>query len=202
VAVATINGKAYYAITNLLRRVDIPYINLNPGEKVKTGIKLVVTTKKERKWIGFAKTVCVEELDNDPNLAKERIIREVYDNQKDILLIGVDPGLRTGIAAYYRQQEVGGEVANSVKEAVTKIIKLIECSHAKKKIVKIGSGKPDLAEALARSIYAGMRGSVDVELVDERGTSSPSRMKPNRRILRDQHSARLIALRQGKKFVN
>lgn len=198
-AVATIDGKAYYTITDLLKRLDIPYVNVSPNEKVGTGVKLVLTTVREKRKVDFGNILCLEEIGNDLNIAKEIIMGKVYGNQRDILLIGIDPGSRIGIATYHRQEEVDGEVVYSIQEAVYKILRLVEHSHAKRRVIRIGDGKIELAEALARGVINRLGSSVEVELVDERGTSS--RIKPNKRGLRDLRSAQLIALRQGRKFV-
>jgi hypothetical protein len=195
----TIDGKAYYAITDLLKKLDIPYNNMTPGDKVGSGVKLVLTTQEEKREIDFDRILCIEDFENDLNTAKETITGMVYGDRKDILLIGVDPGLRIGIATYRIQHEVDGEVANSVQEAVSKISYILEHSQARRRIVRIGNGKMELAAALAMGVINRMGNSVEVELVDERGTSS-MKTKPNRRGLRDLRSARLIALRQGTRF--
>jgi hypothetical protein len=201
VAVATLNGKAYYTITDLLRRLDLPFISSTPEEKTEPGVKLVITTRSEKTRIDFDKILCIEEIDGDDYLTKEKIIWELYGNQKDTLFIGVDPGLRIGVTAFYRQQAVEEEVMNSMQEAIERIVSLVEHSPAEKRIVRIGDGKRDMAESLAAIISTELMNTAQVELVDERGTSSLSKTRPNRRGLRDLRSARLIALRQGRRFL-
>ena len=47
VAVATVQGKAYFLIVNATRKT-IPFISLVPGESVSPKIKLVITTEEEK----------------------------------------------------------------------------------------------------------------------------------------------------------
>ena len=48
VAVATVEGKAYFLIVNKLREQNIPFISLVPGEVVPAEVKVVITTEKEK----------------------------------------------------------------------------------------------------------------------------------------------------------
>jgi hypothetical protein len=47
VAVATVQGKAYFLLVNKLREQDVPFIRLVPGESVPEKIQIVITTPKE-----------------------------------------------------------------------------------------------------------------------------------------------------------
>lgn len=198
-AVATLDGKAYYNMTLLLKRIGIPYRNLTPGEKVPKNIRLVLTTTKERPLIPEAKTVCLEELGADYGVAKERVYGHLYGSEEDLLVLGLDPGKRIGLAAYYQQREVASETWNSVDEVVARASQFLENSPAKRRIVRIGYGKPELAEAIARKLRSRVRGNLEIELVDERGTSSLAPRKPNSRGARDQRAARIIAFRPGRR---
>lgn len=199
VAVATLDGKAYYTITSLLKNIGISYVDVKPGESIKGDVKLVLTTKKERAKVEFERVLCIEDME-DLGLAGEKVLEEVLGERGDTLLIGVDPGSRIGIAAYHGQEAVVGEVASSVQEAVSLISRMVRSSQAKRRVVRVGDGDPALAERLAARLLDSLNGLVELELVDERGTSSLSRMKPNKRGIRDLRSACLIALRQGRRY--
>ncbi|MCP8318073.1 MAG: hypothetical protein H3Z51_14640, partial [archaeon] len=105
----------------------------------------------------------------------------------------------TGMAVYYRQKELMGDVLNSIDETIAKVVKLMMSTHAKKKTVRIGNGEPEMADVMADELSKRLRNTI-IELVDERGTSSLSKIKSSRKIVRDQRSAMIIALRQGKRF--
>ena len=48
VAVATVQGKAYFLIVNKLNEKNISFISLLPGQSVPAKIKLVITTPEEK----------------------------------------------------------------------------------------------------------------------------------------------------------
>ena len=48
VAVATVQGKAYFLIVNKLKEQNIPFISLVPGESVPAKIEIVITTEQEK----------------------------------------------------------------------------------------------------------------------------------------------------------
>ena len=165
------------------------------------GIRLIFTTRREKSFIDFPKVLCIEDLCGDLSSAKEKVIANLIKGVDDTFIVGVDPGKRIGIAAYYRQFEVYSGVANSVRGACNRITRLIKGSSAEKKIVRIGDGNPSLAKIIAEDLYRRVKPNTEIELVDERGTSSPSRAKPNKRAIKDQLSAKLIARREGKRMI-
>ena len=57
-----------------------------------------------------------------------------------------------------------------------------------------------MAKQIASMIKMRFGDLVDIEIVDERGTSLPQNTDTNRRGIRDKSSARTIALRRGKSF--
>jgi RNase H-fold protein (predicted Holliday junction resolvase) len=199
IAVTTLDGKAYYIITSILKEMGLKFDNVMPGQNFNPSVKLVITTEKERNLINHEKVLSLEELSKDPYLAKEKIIDNLYSNSDESIIIGIDPGKRTGMVVYYRQRELMGDVLSSIDETITKVVKLVSNTHAKKRIVRIGNGEPDMAEKIANELSKSLK-NVIIELVDERGTSSLSKIKPNKKVARDQRSAMLIALRQGKRY--
>ncbi|MCP8308288.1 MAG: hypothetical protein H3Z54_06300 [archaeon] len=199
IAVMTLDGRAYYRIMNMLKEMGLKFHNVMPGEVLSPSVRLVITTEKEKNLISHDKVLFLEELSKDPYLAKERIIDNLYSNSDESIIIGIDPGKRIGIAVYYRQKELMGDVLNSVDETIAKVVRLMMSTHAKKKIIRIGNGEPEMAEKIANELSKRLKNTI-IELVDERGTSSLSKIKPSKKVVRDQRSAMIIALRQGKRY--
>ena len=200
IAIATLDGRASYKIMMILKKIGIPFENVAPGDILNPSIKLIITTEKERNLIDFESVLSVEELGEDPYLVEEKIIKYLYNDIEDSIIIGIDPGKRIGVAVYYGQKEVIGEVLNSENETIEKIVRLIKNTEAKKKIIRIGDGEPKMAKNIANKLSKRFK-NVRIELVDERGTSSLSLIKSKKKVARDQRSAMIIALRQGKKYV-
>jgi len=57
-----------------------------------------------------------------------------------------------------------------------------------------------MARSIAFVIKSNFKDLVNIEIVNEHGTSSIQNSESNRRILKDKSSARLIAFRSGKTF--
>ena len=66
--------------------------------------------------------------------------------------------------------------------------------------LRIGNGNKKVSNNLARILKLQLDGHSIIEIVDEFGTSSLSKSRPNRRGLRDIKSADIIAFRQGKHY--
>ncbi|MGQ9719468.1 MAG: hypothetical protein ACUVWK_06510 [Nitrososphaerales archaeon] len=200
IAVATLDGRAYYKIMGMLKEIGLEFDNVMPWEKPNSSVKLVITTEKEKSMINHEKILPIEELGEDIYLAGEKIIDHLCKDGEDSIIVGIDPGKRIGIAIYYRQKEMIGSVLNSMDGAMEKVVRLMRSTQAKKKLVRIGNGDLEMAERMAKELSKRLK-NVVIELVDERGTSSLSMMKPKRKVARDQKSAMIIALRQGKRYI-
>ena len=55
VAVATVQGKAYFLIVNQLREQNIPFISLVPGQSVPSKMIAVITTEQEKHLVNHEK---------------------------------------------------------------------------------------------------------------------------------------------------
>jgi hypothetical protein len=75
---------------------------------------------------------------------------------------------------------------------------LLSGIRSKKKVVRIGDGNIDMAKRIAWMTKARFKDLVNIEIVNEHGTSLPQNTDTNRRGARDRSSARKIALRRGR----
>ncbi|MEE9586267.1 MAG: hypothetical protein V3W09_05125 [Nitrososphaerales archaeon] len=200
IAVATLDAKAYYALTSLLKAMHIPFESVSPGGDVNLNVQLILTTRREKTQMGDRKTLCLEDLigDNDA-VAKEKIFSLLYSGGDDVLVVGVDPGERTGVVAYYREKEILEEVTRSLDETLTTISGLSRNSKAARKIIRIGDGNPKMARTLAENLLKSFKHKVEVEIVDERGTSTTAN-PPYIKGSRDLRSARIISSRKGRRY--
>lgn len=158
-------------------------------------MRLAISTEKEKPLIKGVEVVVLEDIDNDPDLAKQTVLGRLQIGKGEPLIVGVDPGRRIGIVGYYGNSEVLGEVVTSADEAIGTIMKLLKVAQKRIKIVRIGNGNPKLAEQIAETLTMRSKG-VQIEIVDERGTSAKV-ARPNIRGARDVSSARMIAFRHG-----
>jgi hypothetical protein len=198
VAVATVEGKAYFLIVNELREQNVPFISLVPGEPVPVETKVVLTTEKENRLIKHEKILIFNnesELDNLVNEAK-RILqgKEAYER----ILIGIDPGEAMGLAVIADGKVIEERNCFSAQEVVNSIIKRIRnVSFSVTNVsVRIGNGVPSYQELLEALDYA-LPHQVALEVVGEAGTNRPLKENKNSRGLRHISSAIRIAGRTG-----
>ncbi len=199
VAVATLDAKAYYTLTSLLKEMNISFESVPPGENVNLDVSLILTTRREKKQIGNRKMLCLEDIVGDDAVAKEKIFSILYSSGKDILIVGIDPGERTGVVAYYREKEILKEVTRSLEETLSSVDGLVRNSRASRKVIRIGDGNLNMARTIGKSLLQSFEDKVEVEIVNERGTSTipnPHHIKESR----DLKSARIISFRKGKRY--
>jgi RNase H-fold protein (predicted Holliday junction resolvase) len=214
VGVATENGKSYYQITSLLRQSRVPYVDVILGSSSQNpfvarnstndynSLKIIITTRKERLQLDADQVICIEDLGQDSGLLREKLI-PILSPKKDnnCFTVGIDPGKRIGLAAYFNQLEIESIVVGSVEDAVARVGELLQNAPDVRKTIKIGAGIPKLAQEIAATLEKRF-GSKDlrIKLVDERGTSSLYARRKNVPGTRDQQAARLIAFRDGRDF--
>jgi hypothetical protein len=198
VAVATVQGKAYFLIVNKLKERNIAFLSLVPGETVPTEVKAVITTEKEKHRINHEK-ILVYNSETEPDTVVNEVMKilqgkEVYEK----IVIGVDPGEVFGLAviADGKVNETGNcfsiqEVLNKTKN----IIKNVDFSSTVVSI-KIGSGVPAYKDLL-ETLDAALPPEVALEVVSEAGTNRALNENKHRRGLRDIASAIRIAGRVG-----
>jgi hypothetical protein len=216
VGVATSSGRAYYRISSLLKRMGLPYSDIIMAEQpplqkdnraaqrenlLYQNCSIIITTRKERLRLPPGNVVCVEDLGEDAGLAKEKLFSLLYPPRpSDCFVIGIDPGERTGIAAFINQREIESSVSTNLDAALARVSALIDNAPGVKKIVKVGSGNMTLAKSIARNLESKYKERIKISLVNESGTSILKRKSRVARGTRDQRAARLIAFREGQDY--
>ncbi len=144
VAVATVQGKAYFLIVNKLREQRIPFISLVPGESVPAKMTLVLTTEQEKHLINHEKILIFQsedELDRLVNQVKTLLLGKTAFQR---LIIGIDPGVATGMVAIADGKVIEEGNCFSTKEKITSILKILRNINFEvtSVSVKIGNGVP------------------------------------------------------------
>lgn len=177
-----------------MREARLPFVSLVPGSSY-LPCDLVLTTGAEAGDYGF-RAMAAEDLDDDPFVLKGQILSRLSD-AKATLLIGVDPGTRTGMAVYYGEANLEFATFGSLEGLRGNIVSFAKKVPAKRTVIRIGNGNPAKALVLALSLTDEVPGAA-VEVVDEAGTSTRNtRMKG---IQGDQRAAAKIAFRKGVAF--
>jgi hypothetical protein len=201
ITVATVYGRSYYKIINALKLMDLRFESLSPEQAAESNAKIIITTKDEAEIVRGKVVLLDTELDSYPILLKAKVLRSIMGSyHDDQLTIGIDPGNRIGISIIYLHNEIDSVVESSLNSTIQLISVLLSGIRSKRKIVRIGDGNITMAKQIASMIKTKFSDLVDIEIVDERGTSLPQNTDANRRGIRDRSSARTIALRRGKPF--
>jgi len=116
--------------------------------------------------------------------------------EKNELIIGIDPGERTGLSVFYYGQAIERSIYTSVDLLVSHVTNILAELKATKKIVKIGNGNMSLAKKITSTLNLRYCSDFELEFVDERKTSLKIK-NYNQRGKRDMMSAKYITQREG-----
>jgi len=181
----------YYALVSRLRRAGFPFLSMLPGDE--TGeCELILTSKNEASLFGGGVMVA-EELDDDPGVVRGQIVSRLAGGS-GTLLIGIDPGLRMGMAAFCGETWLAFHTFNSKDRLCASVVSLVNRTESTKSLIRIGNGNPTMAARIAAKLMPRLPQSI-VELVDESGTSS--RNPRTKGVQTDQSAAARIAFRKG-----
>jgi hypothetical protein len=198
VAVDTVQGKAYFLIVDKLRKRNISFVSLIPGEPVPAEVKVVITTQKERRRVNYNK-VLIYDAETDPETVVNETVKALEGKESyDKIVIGIDPGEVFGLAVIADGKVNETTNCFSVQEVAAKIsnvLKYVDLS-ATAVSVKIGNGVPAY-KALLETLEHDLPPQVALEVVSEAGTNRPINHNKHRRGLRDIASAIRIAGRTG-----
>lgn len=191
ICVVTFDGHAYYALVSRLRKAGFAFLSMLPNDK-SDECELVLTTRKEASLFR-GKVMVVEELDDDPDVVRGQIVSRLTGGG-GTLLIGIDPGLRTGMAAFYGEARLAFHTYSSRERLLTGVVNLVERVGAVRSLIRIGNGNPSLADWFAAKLMTSLPNTA-IEIVDESGTSI--RNPHVKGMQTDQSAAAKIALRKG-----
>jgi hypothetical protein len=198
VAVATVEGKLYFLIVNMLRERNIPFISLVPKDSVPAQIKVVITTEKEKHFIKHEKILIVSN-ENELDILVDEVEKTLLGKEEyEKIVIGIDPGEAIGFVAIADGKGIEESNCFGTKElidAITKTLKNVDFS-ATKVSIKIGNGVPfynDLLHVLDDALPQ----NVELNVVSEAGTNRPLKDSGRSRRIRHISSAKRIAARRG-----
>jgi hypothetical protein len=181
--------------------MDLRFESLSPEQAASSNAKIIITTKDEAEIVRRKDVLLDTEVDRYPALLKAKILRNIMgSSHDDQLTIGIDPGTRIGISVMYFHNEIESTVESSLDSTIQLVSVLLSGIRSNKKIVRIGDGNIAMAKRIAWMTKARFKDLVNIEIVNEHGTSLPQNTDTNRRGARDRSSARNIALRRGRIF--
>ncbi len=197
IGVATTYGRPYYKFIKALNDLKLQYDSLLPGEINKYEGSLILTTSKEAPKYSQKPMLHEEIIDKDPVVIQGLMIQKLQVGlDKNELVLGIDPGSRTGLSVFYYGKEIERTIFNSVESLVMHIAKILAELRADRKIIKIGNGNMGLAKEIMTQLNLRFCSDFELEFVDERKTSLKIK-NYNQRGKRDMMSAKYISQRDG-----
>ena len=159
-----------------------------------------MTTRKESP-LKCEKPVLHEDiLEHPPTVIRGMMIQKLNLNfEEEDLVLGIDPGQRTGLSVFYFGKEIESSFYSSVDELVLHIIRVLGGLRAKRKIIKIGNGNMLVAKKIVNLLNLKFCSSFEMEFVDEHKTSLKIK-NFNQGGKRDMLSARYISQRDGYRY--
>jgi hypothetical protein len=197
IGIATTYGRPYYKFVKALNSLKIQYDSLLPEEIETYSGNLVLTTFKEAPKSSEKLMLHEEIMDKEPGVIRGLMIQKLEaDLEKNELVLGIDPGHRTGLSVYYFGKEIEKSIFMSVEVLVMHVANILAELKAERKIVKIGNGNMKLANEIINLINLRYCSNFELEIVDERKTSLKIK-NYNQRGKRDMMSAKYITQREG-----
>ena len=198
IAVITLDSKAYYKITKILRDHNFSFLSLTPNERIPNFVNLVITTELEKHLALKTRYITLEELSSSKT-QRYIILSKLSNLTCKNITIGIDPGHRTGLIVYNEDKEIYASVCRSINQIKKTVKEISEYFEESEIVVKIGKGDKHNSHYIAKTIRSFVNDNIKIEIVDEFGTSN-QKTKPNKRSSKDIRAAKIIAFRQGKSY--
>ncbi len=198
VAIATVNGKAYFLLVNEMKERNVDFFSVVPGEPVPAEVKVVITTEQEKTQVNYDR-VLIFKNQTDPSAIVDEALKILQGKEEyDKVVVGIDPGEVTGMAVIADGKVIITKACFSIQETLNEVKATIANLNLAqtKALVKIGNGVQIFKELLI-AFDSLLPSEVVLEVVSETGTNKPTGLYKQRRGLRDITSAIRIAGREG-----
>jgi len=170
VAIITKNPYFYYKVIEELKKAEIEYLTIDFSQKIPAKIKVVITSKEEREKVNFPIV-----LSGDAREVIEECLRILKPKKYNQLIIGIDPGLRPGIAVLGDGKVVETKKLSS-PESIEKTLKdILKRSKAEEIVVRVGRGGGVYQSRILKLLQENF--PYKIEIVDERKTTPTNKSK-------------------------
>lgn len=187
----TSKASAYYEIVSRMRKAGLPFTSAIPGAD-STDCALVISSAEEAGQFG-GRALALEDLDGNSGVFKGQVLSKL-NGGCDVILVGVDPGTRIGLAVFYGETSLEYGTFGSAAGLSRRIGAFVRGVPAKRFVVRVGNGRPSMAARLIQLLKLEVQDAT-IEMVDESGTSV--RRLGMKGIKGDEGAAARIAFRKG-----
>jgi hypothetical protein len=198
-AIATENPRVLYLLIELLKDLGLEFVVCTADDTRCGNSKVVVTTNEDSLKHQYDTVVYIEE-EFDPVFTSVQILASLYDVQNPSLaVIGVDPGMRYGVAlvmdgtvTYKNSQTSPGSAVRLTLRLQSYVKRLFPSCQV---VVRVGTGSRLYSTLFLRDALD-QHPELGVELVNEKHTTLSGG------VTSDQTSAILIAGRTGRQHLD
>ena len=192
IAVATRNPKTLYLLIEILKDLDLDFVVCEPGGAKCQAAKVIITTSDEARNLDPERVVIVDDnLDDDAMVIA--LMLHLLDIEKPTsIVVGVDPGMRFGLALVIDGNVIRTKISSSPGKAVQSTLRWLAAvndSFSQEPLIRVGTGSSMFAAFFLREIIPHVDSTL-LELVNEENTTKVGKS--------DKSSAILIAMRQGR----
>ncbi len=187
VYISTLNGRALYYFTKLMKSYRLPYRYLLPGSDL-TRSGLYLTTKGENRE-RLEDRVNFEDLSLDETKDILRITSAMMKTRN--VEVGIDPGKRIGVAVVLGGSAVIARAYSELSDLIAFMNKVM--SVFDKITVKVGDGNQEVAERILIALSEVLRKDDVMMIVSERHTTP----KGKATVRKDALAAVRITRREG-----
>jgi len=191
ICVMTSKPATYYAIVSRMRKAGLPFSSVLPDADREDCILIITSAREAGQFGGLA--LALEDLDENPGVFKGQLLSRLNECG-DVMLVGIDPGIRIGLAVFYGETSLEYSTFSSALKLSLRVGAFMRGVPAKRFVIRIGNGNLAMAAKLIESLRLEAPYAV-IEMVDESGTSV--RRARMRGIQGDQGAAAKIAFRKG-----
>ena len=168
IGLATEDPRTFFEMLQALRSRGVKFMCLEPGEPMPANVGAVITTEREREKIPFDRVV------TDPNpssaIARAQMMLSSDSAVRD-LVIGIDPGVRPGVAVVGDGMVITKHLAESPESVGPLVDDVVREYPDANLTVRIGHGDRTNRNRIFNTLWdEGHR----LEIVDERNTTTRS----------------------------
>ncbi|KAF5415593.1 MAG: hypothetical protein C5S48_05265 [Candidatus Methanogaster sp.] len=196
IALITDDFSLHQSVISEVRSRNLKIVTFRVGEEIPVHIGVVITTDPETGAIDFDPDhIVIVSPAERADTVVDRAIMKLRDIKDDSIIIGIDPGERTGVAVL-AETTVLSTYCVPMAEVYQTVLRIMESVHPEHVIIRIGHGARLIGTRIVNSLT---KLKAHIELVDETGTTPAKGRDP------DIHAAIRIAhlkgIPIGKRFI-
>ena len=193
IGIYTKNFLLYHDLLETLKKRKIPYISLSSNKKISNNVGLIITSHNEIHDIKINKVIAADIYDSIDQVIDIALQMLIGKEQYSMVLIGIDPGEKPGIAIIGDDILLKKTYVDSPENIIKIIHRFLIHYPSKKTLIRIGNGSIIHRNRIINKL---INLGIPIEIVNEKKTTINQK---EGRFRKDGEAAANIALINGKK---